>query len=967
MMKTMRIPIILWSFFIPTLLPAQVLLCPDLGKTTIELPGDPFLHYFNNLNWVKFAILKEPYDANIVYFQDSNTQRLHVNFATQCLTPLQGLSSTQFDLVSLFAQGQQVVLGAVLLPFTWEHGPPLTEYGIQLVRHDPYTREETLHWLQIVQAAIKIDPNAQVFYMPTYEQETTTMSHQDWFAQQGFPVGSIDQWLIDQVIYAPGWTLGRLHYVPTDQIQTAYSTGDLLPSDILLVDRIPSEVPHVAGIVSLSAATPNSHVAILSRTFGIPFVYLATASARQKAWNLEGRRVALRAIQNINLTDAESLTPTEVNELLALKQPTALDIQPIQSAGTFVVATDDLIPDDINRVGGKAANYGMLRRSISQNCPPAAAITFDLWTGFMEQDFGGQTLRQAIAAKLAPYTTYPPMSMVSLERELSDIQDWIKDNDLTQFTATQQQAILDALTDPAYGFNPQQKIRFRSSTNVEDSEVFSGAGLYDSFSGCLADNLDSDAQGPCACDPQRDKERGVFQAIRKVFASFYNRNAFLERLRHGIDEDQVGMAILVHHSFPDEIEWANGVAVYTHSGNWRQLELVTQLGAVSVTNAKPGVIPEQVKVAISSSDASLDPSVKTYSNLVPLGQTVMQWEEDYRSLSQLCLEGAREFERVTGKTLYTLDFEYKRTAPDGQLVVKQIRQVPTPTEQSAQDLFLVAEPLFLETFQGGCVEIYANHRLKSQWKIQANSGWLDQARLSSGLLNHIDMTYHEQGTLYTLSNVPDQLPQARHEVSFPDDYRRFISRDHWRLDQLDNPRDMTLNATLTAPALQSGCPLVTLADLDITVKARYDNPVCFWNNLSQEIEYHFEDSIRLCEPEPLLWNDQPQQHLYTSKEMQVEISYTWGAFDLCATYPIKHWQQTIITGLTSEPLVLTGYYSQTYGAEHHNMSEHFLFEPRLEPNLSPILLQELNSQNISQVYLFLSSDNQNHVFIRDHR
>lgn len=186
-MGLMRIPIILTSFLIPSLLSAHVLLCPDRGKTTIELPRDPFLHQSPNLSWIKFAILKEPYDANTVYFQDSNSQLLHVHFATQCLTPLQGLTPSQFNLVSLYARDQQVVLGAVLLPTLWQSGTPLTEYGIQLVRHDPYTREEALHWLRMVQVAINVDPQVQVFYIPSYEQEATALSHRDWFARQGFP------------------------------------------------------------------------------------------------------------------------------------------------------------------------------------------------------------------------------------------------------------------------------------------------------------------------------------------------------------------------------------------------------------------------------------------------------------------------------------------------------------------------------------------------------------------------------------------------------------------------------------------------------------------------------------------------------------------------------------------------------------------------------------------------------------
>jgi len=81
-----------------------------------------------------------------------------------------------------------------------------------------------------------------------------------------------------------------------------------------------------------------------------------------------------------------------------------------------------------------------------------------------------------------------------------------------------------------------KKIRFRSSTNVEDAGNFSGAGLYDSFSGCLADDLDEDNLGPSICDPRKPKERGAIRAIKKVLASFYNENAFLERLRHDIDE-----------------------------------------------------------------------------------------------------------------------------------------------------------------------------------------------------------------------------------------------------------------------------------------------------------------------------------------------------------------------------------------------------------------------------------------------
>ncbi|HRZ38204.1 MAG TPA: hypothetical protein P5534_17815, partial [Candidatus Paceibacterota bacterium] len=128
---------------------------------------------------------------------------------------------------------------------------------------------------------------------------------------------------------------------------------------------------------------------------------------------------------------------------------------------------------------------------------------------------------------------------------------------------------------------------------------FTGAGLYDSFSGCLADDLDGENYGPCRCDATESKGRGVFRAIKKVYASFYNDNAFLERLRLGVDEAHAGMGLLVHGSTPDETELANGVATLTAQltpMGWSvRGTLVTQPGAASVTNPDDNATPETVE------------------------------------------------------------------------------------------------------------------------------------------------------------------------------------------------------------------------------------------------------------------------------------------------------------------------------------------------------------------------------------
>ena len=64
------------------------------------------------------------------------------------------------------------------------------------------------------------------------------------------------------------------------------------------------------------------------------------------------------------------------------------------------------------------------------------------------------------------------------------------------------------------------------------------------------------------------------------------------------------------------------------------------------------------------------------------------------------------------------------------------------------------------------------------------------------------------------------------------------------------------------------------------------------------------------------------------------------------TAPLQQWNQTVITGLTTEPLVLTSWWSQTFRPQHHNFSEDFLFEPRLDPNVTQAQRDELDAADI---------------------
>jgi hypothetical protein len=549
--------------------------------------------------------------------------------------------------------------------------------------------------------------------------------------------------------------------------------------------------------------------------------------------------------------------------------------------------------------------------------------------------------------------------MVTLEHDLSIVRSMFTDEDLTHFSAPLRDAVMATLTDEQYGFDPNRKIRFRSSTNVEDSEHFTGAGLYDSYSGCLADDLDDDDSGPSGCDADKKKERGVFRAIRKVFASFYNTNAFLERLRHQVDEEQVGMALLVHHSFPDEIELANGVATLDQSPSASpRITLVTQTGAVSVSNPDPGVVPEQVNsVAMSSGGFHL--SLKRYSNLLPLGQEAMIWEQDYRTLSRLFVTAADEYGRVTGKADYLLDFEYKRLAPDGELVVKQIRPIPQTNGSQETPALLVSQPVELEILQGEHGEVFANHRLKSAWHLDCQSEWLTEENLRENFFTDVKLEYVEAGQVQNITGRLGLLPSFSHEGPLLDKFGYYQVSDSWLMSDLANQRSYTLRTTRIPCVIYSDeCPVVTLADLQFECDVLYAEPVSVttYGDMPCATAETLEDHVFLSVHPGVSANDIPVTRTIMAGNVTIQTQFYWPPPPMGPsagyTAPLIRWVETTLTGLTATPIVLENSYAQTYLPGHHNFWETFLFEPRLDPNVPPEVLAELEDQGISHIMTF---------------
>ena len=928
-------------------------------KDTIEFPADPFsVNPFPNPRWVKFTILT--CDPTRVYFQNSNEFAFHYDFATARLDPFVGVSREDFDAATLFTAGQEAILGAVVLPPSLIMSP--FAFGIQFVGKDPYPPATVVELFQTVAANV-VHQGAQAYYFPTFEQLPTAQANAAFLETNGVLLGSADRWADGNAIYAQGWALGTLKFVAASEIDTAYNAGTLGPDDVLLTDGVPAELPFVAGILSLAPATPNSHVAILARNYGVPFIYLSRPEDATRAPGLDGRTVIVSAFQNFvgdsfRLFDIEGQLDSEtIAEILALKELPPLELTPLRMAPSYSVAVADLSPADVDIVGGKAANYSLLLEAIPANTRVATAFTFNLWTDFLSQTIGnGNTLRQEIDARLALYTSYPPADFAAVATALQGVRDLIEDPLGPIFSSALRDAVITTLEDPRYGFDLAKKIRLRSSTNFEDSDQFTGAGLFDSRSGCLLDDLDGDELGPSHCDATKATERGIFRAIRRVFASLYNDNAYLERLRWGVEENTVGMALLVHHSFPDETELANGVATLTPLGPNYNIEMVTQVGATSVSNPGDGSVPETVSVFAFGSGGRF-PEMVQESNLLPLGSRVLEWEKEYQDFASLFIAVAEAFAAATGKQQYTLDLEYKKIAPGDQLIVKQVREIPQPDSERSITPFLISVPTTFTTFQGEAGDIYSNHRLKSSWTFETQNMWLTEGNLQSGAFLRLTAEFTDGCSIYHFDGAASALPQA--EQPYRAD--RF-ARLGWTFGHLPNPRTYELSAG-PFPALvsRSESPFFTLEDLGFWAQVDYARPVLGWDGFSPEPGPTTQEFIYLVAERLPREGDLEQFRSVTQDGVTVTIRYYWPPEPrgIVAGYtaPLVGWIETVIEGLTAEPMVLTGDRSQTYRPEHHNFAEHFMFAPHEEEGIAEGVLAELDAQRIRWIHVLVGGLN----------
>ena len=425
-----------------------------------------------------------------------------------------------------------------------------------------------------------------------------------------------------------------------------------LPTEIIVLDRVPNDISIVSGVITQEFQTPLSHINILSKNRGTPNMALRDAFDNKQLRAMEGSLVRLEVSpQEFTIAAATSDEAKAYWDSLRPSEPV------VPSFDLSLQQPQDLGPLDATAarfIGAKAANMAEMTRLRTRDghAIPLPDMPFALPFHTYEQHLRDNGMWDLVEQLLDDHAVQP-LDPATLRRRLFALRWAI-------YSAPIRASLLARVTnelETRYGTTT--RVRFRSSTNAEDLPNFSGAGLYTSAGATLEEGQES-----------------IANAIRVVWASTWNYQAFVERDFYRVDHRSVYMGVLIHPAFAGEL--ANGVALTINEFTTSRpaFYINSQVGEVSVTNPTGEATPEQILYYTWYEEPEYE--VITRSSLIerhenwPAGPAIFTDSELNQLADYLGVIHHHFRQNLSGGAEFAMDVEFK-LAPGRRLVIKQAR------------------------------------------------------------------------------------------------------------------------------------------------------------------------------------------------------------------------------------------------------------------------------------------------------
>ena len=361
----------------------------------------------------------------------------------------------------------------------------------------------------------------------------------------------------------PGFAMGPLRI-----FKTAGDPAGLRRNEIVLLTELPSDLPPVAGIVTVGAAASLSHVSLLARNLGIPHASVSASLAKaMEGWadrevvlgvSIQ-RRVALGLLDAVPAPQRQLVETHDKAEQGELR----IDAKRLDLATRRVLRLTEVSPKDAGiRVGPKAAELAHLKQLFPDRVSEAVVLPFGAFVSHVDRPASDGSpsplarLRNAYGrAKSLP----PEQSEALVLAELAHLREAIATLPFPPGFEAEVDAGLAALGKPGtFG------VFVRSDTNVEDTRDFTGAGL----------NLTVFNQ------VQRDD---ILAAIRAVWASPFSERSYHWRQSLLANPEHVYPSVILHRTVPSEV---SGVLVTTdlETGSGNALTISASEGVAAVVD-----------------------------------------------------------------------------------------------------------------------------------------------------------------------------------------------------------------------------------------------------------------------------------------------------------------------------------------------------------------------------------------------
>lgn len=475
---------------------------------------------------------------------------------------------------------------------------------------------------------------------------------QQWKSNVNLPFIDVDYIYLGQRFQAmqTGSAYGYLRFVDKDSLRQK----NISEKDILVINGLPNNLPLCAATITSAFQTPLCHINILSQNRNTPNCMVKNVFNNTDILKLRDKLVFI-SVSNDTFIIKQASEQDAFKSWSKLKQHNAIALQ-CNTEIKQLIWTKDLSIKDINTVGGKAANMGILTRirfGDNQQIPtPEKCFAIPFY--FYKQHIQNNHIEPLITELLSDKEIINQKE--KLENTLKKIRNAIIAGKINEE--------LIAMVAEKIGDYKTQNFRFRSSTNAEDVPGFNGAGLYDSKTGNLS-------------NPQKP----VDKAIKQVWASLWDIRAFEERYYFNINQTNLAMGILVNKAFG--VEEANGVAITKnlYRQDYPSFTINVQQGETSVVQPNDSITAEKFLVNFSSQITSDDEDLAVdyicHSSLQP-NQSILSHKE-IKELSTYLLAIKQNFWVLYGRFKkvsfdnFAVDVEFKLDKNTRKIIIKQAR------------------------------------------------------------------------------------------------------------------------------------------------------------------------------------------------------------------------------------------------------------------------------------------------------